>query len=412
MRQFKKFKTPFQILPLLALLIIVSSCGGSATVEKNNITDAMKKTKDAVKNTAQEAKEMTKDAMDNVAETATDATDAMKEGAEKSMDKVKEMADKVEETTDNMVKETKEMASKAEETVSNKTKSMADKVKSTVSSSTSRPSATPVSSPKPTATTASTATSKPASTVVDKAKEEMKDKMPMKDKEVVKEEMPKPAKPAPAGVNHGDFDQLLRKHVSSSGAVDYAGFKNDKSKLEAYLNQLKQNPVQSNWSRDKQLVYWINAYNAFTIKLIVDNYPLGSITDLEGGKPWDKKWIKIGSKTYSLNNIENDIIRPQFKEPRIHFAVNCAAKSCPTLLNSAWTESNLERNFESQTKKFVNNTAFNKVSASSATLSKIFEWYGEDFGDLKSFINKYSNTKLDAKSNISFMDYNWKLNGK
>ena len=88
----------------------------------------------------------------------------------------------------------------------------------------------------------------------------------------------------------------------------------------------------------KKMAYWINVYNAFTIKMIVDNYPVSSITKLHGGKPWDVKWIELGEKKYSLNEIEHNILRPQFKDARIHFAVNCAAQSCPPILNKAWTE--------------------------------------------------------------------------
>ena len=127
------------------------------------------------------------------------------------------------------------------------------------------------------------------------------------------------------------WNGLLRKYVNSSGKVNYKGFKSDKSKLDAYLKELENNPIQENWSKAKKMAYWINAYNAFTIKLIVDNYPISSITKLHGGKPWDVKWIKLGGQTYSLNNIENDILRPKYKDARIHFAVNCAAKSCPPL---------------------------------------------------------------------------------
>ncbi len=210
--------------------------------------------------------------------------------------------------------------------------------------------------------------------------------------------------------NHDYFDALLQKYVSGDGTVNYKGFKADDHKLEDYLSQLKNNPVHPDWSRNEKLAYWINAYNAFTIKLIVDNYPIKSITKLEGGKPWDKKWIKLGDKTYSLNNIENDIIRPQFKEPRIHFAVNCAAKSCPPLSNAVWTASNLESKFEKATKKFINNSRYNTIDKNSASVSKIFDWYKEDFGDLSAYLNKYSDTQLKKGGKIKFMEYDWGLN--
>lgn len=210
--------------------------------------------------------------------------------------------------------------------------------------------------------------------------------------------------------DHTAWDKLLRTHVSSRGKVDYAGIKAQQSKLDAYLKELENNPPQADWSRNEKLAYWINVYNAYTVKLIVNNYPVKSITDLEGGKPWDKKWIKIDGKTYSLNNVENDIIRPRFKEPRIHFAVNCAAQSCPPLLNKAWTASNLSANFNQQAKAFINNDKFNKISANSVTVSKIFDWYGEDFGNLISYLNKFSNTKINPDAKVNYKEYDWSLN--
>ena len=214
---------------------------------------------------------------------------------------------------------------------------------------------------------------------------------------------------APA-FNHDVFNTLLSSYVSSSGKVNYKGLKGEESKLDAYLADLAKNAPAGDWSKNKALAYWINLYNAGTIKLILNNYPVASITDLEGGKPWDKVWIKSGSKTLSLNNIENDIIRPTFNEPRIHFAVNCAAKSCPSLLNKAFTADNLNTLLEQQTVKFINNPAFNAISADKVKVSKIFDWYGKDFGDLKAYLNKYSKVKIGSGTSIEFQEYDWALN--
>jgi hypothetical protein len=210
--------------------------------------------------------------------------------------------------------------------------------------------------------------------------------------------------------SHEAWDVLLKKYVSATGKVNYKGFKADKSKLEDYLKILSNNAPESSWSKEEQMAFWINTYNAFTIKLIVDNYPLSSIQKLHGGKPWDHKWIKIGAKTYSLNNIENDILRPQYKDARIHFAVNCAAKSCPPLLNAAWTAANLNSTLDAQAKKFINNTAFNKLSDKKVEVSKIFEWYAEDFGNVVAFLNKYATTKVGAKAKVAYLEYDWALN--
>ncbi len=214
----------------------------------------------------------------------------------------------------------------------------------------------------------------------------------------------------PPSLSHQAWDNILKKHVSPSGKVNYAGIKADKSKFDAYLQSLQSNAPQSDWSRNQKMAYWINAYNAFTVKLIIDNYPVSSITKLNGGKPWDKKWINIGDKTYSLNNIENDILRPTYKDARIHFAVNCAAKSCPTLLNRAWTTDNLNSNFEKQAKAFINNSSFNVITANKVQVSKIFDWYGADFGNLIDFLNKYSSTNINNGAKVEFKEYNWELN--
>ncbi len=283
-----------------------------------------------------------------------------------------------------------------------------------VASKTVNPPATPVTkvnSNPPATRTQTGAAENPDSPrpVVEKSEEKKEDATPSppisSDK---KERNVKPQNPP--SLSHQAFDELLKKYVSASGKVNYAGIKNEKANLEGYLNLLKSNPPQTNWPRNKKMAFWINAYNAFTIKLIVDNYPISSITKLDGGKPWDRKWINIGERTYSLNNIENDILRPRYKDARIHFAVNCAAKSCPPLLNRAWTANNLNSNFEKQAKAFINNQNFNKISSGKVQVSKIFEWYAVDFGNLIEFLNRYSNIKINSNAKVEYLKYNWDLN--
>lgn len=212
--------------------------------------------------------------------------------------------------------------------------------------------------------------------------------------------------------DHSLWEAVLQQHVSEDGAVNYKKLaKNDKG-LNTYLEELAGHPPMDSWSRDEKLAYWINAYNAFTVKLIVDNYPVKSIRDLHDGNPWDVKWIELGKQTYSLNQIEHDIIRPRYDEPRIHFAVNCAAQSCPPLLNHAWTADNLEQYLEQQTQAFINNEAYNIISAKSLELSQIFNWYGEDFDDVKTFVNQYTTIDVKEGAKVSFREYNWALNAK
>ena len=213
------------------------------------------------------------------------------------------------------------------------------------------------------------------------------------------------------GISHATWNSLVSKYVTSAGKVNYKGFLAEKAKLQGYLDLLSANPPASSWSQKAQLAYWINAYNAFTVKLIIDNYPLKSIMDL--GKPWDKSFITIGGKSYTLNQIEHETIRKQFNEPRIHFAVNCASVSCPKLLNEAYTEAKLDAQLTAQTKSYLNNPAENGLSSAQAELSSLFDWYKEDFtksGTVIDFVNKYASTKVDAGATISYKEYNWSLN--
>jgi hypothetical protein len=212
--------------------------------------------------------------------------------------------------------------------------------------------------------------------------------------------------------SHETWDALLRQYVSATGKVDYRRLRDEGARLQAYLDALAAQAPDQSWPRDERLAYWINAYNAFTVKLILDHYPIASILDLHSGKTWDVRWVELGGQAYSLNQIEHEIIRPQFREPRIHFAVNCAAVSCPPLLNRAWTAARLEADLESQAKKFINNPAYNQLGAGAVRLSKIFEWYAEDFGDLIAYLNRYAANPIDPGAAVSFLEYDWRLNGQ
>lgn len=209
-------------------------------------------------------------------------------------------------------------------------------------------------------------------------------------------------------INHQLFDAQLKKYVNG-GKVNYKAWKKDMTGLQNYLEDITAAKNIEKWSYEEKLIFWINTYNAFTVKLVLDNYPVKSIKDINGGKPWDKRFIQIGSTFYSLNDIENEIIRKKFGEPRIHFALNCAAKSCPILVNKAFTKENLNTLLESNTKSFINGPE-NAISKDKLELSSIFDWYGSDFDDLVGFIGKYSTTKPNTNAKISFKNYNWALN--
>ncbi len=218
--------------------------------------------------------------------------------------------------------------------------------------------------------------------------------------------------------SHQQWDKLLKKHVNASGLVNYKGFQKDKAELDAYLKTLSDNAPQSNWSTSEQKAYWINAYNAFTVSLILQHYPVKSIKDIAGNiykinTPWDIRFINIGGKKYDLNNIEHGILRKKFDDPRIHFALVCASISCPRLRNEAYTAAKLGAQLEDAGKEFLNDKSKNNITAGRAELSKYFSWYKGDFtknGSLADFINKYSQTKINGDTHINSLDYNWSLN--
>ena len=213
------------------------------------------------------------------------------------------------------------------------------------------------------------------------------------------------------------FNSLLKAHVDSKGNVNYKAFKKDEAKLESYLKYLNSTIPQKKWSAAKTKAFWVNAYNAYTVKLILDNYPLKSILKIKkkGKDAWNIPFAKVGGKTYTLNHIEHKILRKKFNDPKIHVGVNCASGSCPQLGNFAFTEANYEKKTDELMKKFINDSKRNKISEKKIQLSKIFEWFKGDFtkkGDLIDFLNKYSDTKISKEAKISFLKYDWNLNGK
>lgn len=211
-------------------------------------------------------------------------------------------------------------------------------------------------------------------------------------------------------LDHSTWDNLLKTHVATNGDVDYKGFKNDAKLLNDYVNYLASQVPSKSWSVNEQLAYFINVYNANTIKLIVDNYPTKSIKDISN--PWMKNRLKIGDTEYSLADIENGILR-KMNEPRIHFAINCASFSCPKLLNIAYTAENVQSLMERATSEFINNTDKNKLTPNAPQVSEIFKWYKSDFtdnGTIIDYINTYAKTKVSANAKVDYLNYNWSLN--
>ena len=208
---------------------------------------------------------------------------------------------------------------------------------------------------------------------------------------------------------HHRWNNQLQEFVSETGLVNYKAWKKNQNSLDAYINTLSNNPPRDGASKNYKLAYWINAYNSLTIKLILENYPLKSIKEIES--PWNIKCFNMEGNNYSLGEIEHKILR-KMGESRIHFAINCASISCPKLLNKAYQEKKIESQLVSATSSFLLDPSKNVLTNKKLSLSKIFFWFKKDFGSKKErldFIKKYSNLKFD-KPIINYLDYDWSLN--
>jgi len=238
---------------------------------------------------------------------------------------------------------------------------------------------------------------------------------------------------------HQPWQALLTQHVSPindghSSQVNYAGMKTDHAKLTAYLTALGKVDKQTfeQWPAPQQLSFLINAYNAWTVELILTAYPdIKSIKDLGSffSSPWSKKFIPLLGETRSLDNIEHELIRGDNKygDPRIHFAVNCASIGCPALREEAYTAEKLAQQLEQQTVRFLSDKTRNRFNKAEMELSSIFKWYQEDFSlgfrasdSLSAFILLYAESLgltpeqqalLKAKKmDVDYLPYDWQLN--
>jgi len=221
------------------------------------------------------------------------------------------------------------------------------------------------------------------------------------------------------GVDHRIYAGLLEKYVKH-GRIDYRGFKTEEAELERYLKVLEETDSDQ-LDRNEQFAFFINVYNAWTIKLILSGYPgVTTIKDLGSTfkTPWKKKIARIDGQVITLDNIEHDILRPRFKDPRVHFAINCAALSCPPLIPEPYRGSTLDRQLDASSRAFVNNPERNYLKGKSLHVSRIFKWFGEDFNhDVTGFFMKYADgdlkSELEAnrgKIKVKYLHYDWSLN--
>lgn len=210
---------------------------------------------------------------------------------------------------------------------------------------------------------------------------------------------------------HTAWDTLLQKFVRGNG-VRYAAWKKSKAdiaSLDAYLEQVATSDVKST-SKNARIVFYINAYNALAIRSVLRSYPLKSVMDVPGF--FDKKKHRVAGALLTLNDIENKKIRPLAKDARVHFAINCASRSCPRLSARAFRAKRLHADLNRLSNAFIKKNVV--VSEKSIELNKIFEWYKKDFdaeGGIRLFLKKHAETheKLDGKSFV-FKSYDWRLN--
>lgn len=213
------------------------------------------------------------------------------------------------------------------------------------------------------------------------------------------------------------FDSLLQKNVDKTGRVDYQSLKNNETLLDNYLAYIQNNEPTKEWSSNKKKAFWINTYNAYTIKIILNNYPLKSIRDIkiDGKTAWKIPFVKVGQKRYTLDQIEHKILRKKFNDPRIHVGINCASVSCPRLWDFAFTEDNIASSLDNLMKEFINDTTRNKISKKNVALSEIFNWFSKDFiknGTIINYLNTYAAIKISEKASIKYLTYDWSLNKK
>ncbi|MDP5218350.1 DUF547 domain-containing protein [Ruegeria sp. 2205SS24-7] len=234
---------------------------------------------------------------------------------------------------------------------------------------------------------------------------------------------------APPGqrVNHGAWNSFLQTYVAADergvNRVAYAQVTDrDRARLDGYIAQL-QGVEPSRLTRDQQLAYWINLYNALTVDVILENYPVDSIRDITDGAlsfgPWDRPLVVVSGRTLTLNDIEHRIIRPTYKEPRIHHALNCAAVGCPNLMDRAWQADTLERDLAAAERAYVNDPRGVRFDDNGRLiLSKIYIWFREDFGpNERAVIAQISQAaapelqaRLRENPRVRAYKYDWALN--
>lgn len=228
-------------------------------------------------------------------------------------------------------------------------------------------------------------------------------------------------------IDHSAWDRLVKAHLHAAenglNRFDFAGLKaGGLGDLENYLKVL-QSADPAKLPRDEQFAFWTNLYNAKTVEIVTEHYPVKSIRDIRLSNilipgPWRAKVLKVSGVSLSLDNIEHDIMRPIWRDPRIHYAVNCASVGCPNLLSRAYTGAMLEKMLDEAARAYINSPRGVRFEGSKVIVSSLYDWYADDFGgsvpNILAHIRKYAGPALASKiagvTRIADYEYDWALN--
>ncbi len=241
----------------------------------------------------------------------------------------------------------------------------------------------------------------------------------------------------PAAADDAAYDALLARYVSASAdgvnRVDYARWvanRADRAALDAYVAALE-NERPSTFARDRAFAYWVNLYNAVTLQVVLERYPVRSIRDIrsEGTGldprgligPWRTKRVTVEGRRLSLDDTENSVLRPTFNDPRVHYAINCASIGCPNLMARAWRAETLNADLDAAASAYINHPRGVSVSGNGEVrVSSIYRWFREDFGgsdaNVMAHLRRYASPELAARlqdaDRIAGHSYDWALNGR
>jgi hypothetical protein len=228
--------------------------------------------------------------------------------------------------------------------------------------------------------------------------------------------------PGSARFDHSGLDRLLKARVDADGLVDYGRLRGDSRELDAYLASLA-TVALAGLPPEEQLALQINAYNAFTLRLILDHHPVASIKDIPSGERWRARRFRLAGETLSLDDLEHQRIRRQFDEPRIHFALVCAARGCPPLRREAYEGSRLAEQLADQSRRVHQDERFVRFEAAAGVLhlTHLYDWYGDDFRKQAPSVAEYVGRELPAvraaldagvQVRVRWLPYDWSLNAQ